>query len=209
MTSNVLLSQLPFSRWFLLILYVFRPFQTPRPEAVSVLTTLLSFSGIVENFPSFKKTPNIGNDLKVSFVNRTPGLCPPSLLETSLFQLRIVNALLHTAKKEQSGLARCVALSGLGIYLIQEFEKGSKHTSLNEAFNVILLALKVSGLIFYIHSSCSSHIKTILCFQFNHEIVAQVACDILFLICDYVNILSERYPELLPRTIEVGHNYID
>ncbi|KAK7603642.1 hypothetical protein V9T40_003641 [Parthenolecanium corni] len=131
---------------------------TPRPDAVSVLTTLLSFSGIVENFPSFKKTPNIGDDLK----------------------LRIVRILLHTAKREQSGLAKCVALSGLGIYLIQEFEKGSKHASVNEAFNVILLALR-----------------------FNHETVAQVACDIVFLICDYVNVLSERYPELLPRTIEV------
>lgn len=60
-----------------------------------------------------------------------------------LLQVQILQIILYTAKKEQSGLARCIALSGLGIYLIQEFERRSKHTYIKEAFNTLLLALKV------------------------------------------------------------------
>ncbi|XKL61926.1 hypothetical protein PGB90_001759 [Kerria lacca] len=131
---------------------------TPRAEATSVLTTLLSYCSIIQNFPSFQKTPNIGDELK----------------------LRILNCLLYAAKKEQSGLARCIALSGLGIYLIQEFEKRSKHSKIEDVFNTLLLALK-----------------------FNHEIVAQIACDILFLICDYVGTLVQYYPELPPKIVEI------
>lgn len=40
-------------------------------------------------------------------------------------------------------------------------------------------------------------------FQFNHEVVAQVACDILLLICDYTNTLMEWYVELPSKAIEV------
>lgn len=57
--------------------------------------------------------------------------------------MRVLRIILHAAKKEPSGLARCIALSGLGIYLIQEFHRRSKHAYIKEAFNTLLLALKV------------------------------------------------------------------
>ncbi|XP_065226643.1 ral GTPase-activating protein subunit alpha-1 isoform X2 [Planococcus citri] len=134
---------------------------TPRPEAASVLATLLSLSKIVAEFPSFKNTANIAEDLKV----------------------RALKILIHAAKKEQSGLARCIALSALGVYLIEEFETKSKHSYIKEAFNTLLLAIK-----------------------FNHEVVAQVACDVLCLICDYVDTILEQFPELACKTIEVLAN---
>lgn len=52
--------------------------------------------------------------------------------------------LIHAAKKEQSGTARSISLSALGVYLIEEFETKSKHSYIKEAYNTLLLAIKVN-----------------------------------------------------------------
>ncbi len=123
--------------------------QTPRPEAASVLMTLFSFCGIIHKFPSFKDPPDISIEFKVNFILNFYCHCflsiPNFISYIFLFcwQLRILNILLHAAKREQSGLARCIALSGLGIYLVQEFEKRSEHAKIREAYHTLLLSLKV------------------------------------------------------------------
>jgi len=66
-------------------------------------------------------------------------------------QDHIVSILLKCGKREPAGLARCIALSSLGIYLYQELsnplvESGNTafHPKVREAVNVLLLALQVS-----------------------------------------------------------------
>lgn len=58
--------------------------------------------------------------------------------------MHVLKILIHAARKEQSGLARCIALSALGVYLAQEFEAKSKHFYVKDAYNTLLLAIKVS-----------------------------------------------------------------
>lgn len=52
--------------------------------------------------------------------------------------------MLKVAKKEPSGLARCIALSNLGLFLSQELSHNSKHPCIKEAIITLLLALRVN-----------------------------------------------------------------
>jgi len=52
--------------------------------------------------------------------------------------------MLKVAKREPSGLARCIALSNLGIFLCQELNNVNKHECIKEAIFTLLLALQVS-----------------------------------------------------------------
>lgn len=72
-----------------------------------------------------------------------------------------MNILLKCGKREPAGLARCIALSSLGIYLYQELSnppnaKGQRlfHPKMPEAINVLLLALRVC----YIYAFCLNSI---------------------------------------------------
>lgn len=62
-----------------------------------------------------------------------------------MFQDHIVSVLLKSGKREPAGLARCIALSSLGIYLYEEFSHGTFHPKIKETINVLLMALKVCG----------------------------------------------------------------
>jgi hypothetical protein len=59
-------------------------------------------------------------------------------------QDHILSILLKCGKREPAGLARCIALSSLGIYLYQELTHETFHPKIKEAMNVLLLALRVS-----------------------------------------------------------------
>jgi hypothetical protein len=62
----------------------------------------------------------------------------------SCSQDHILSILLKCGKREPAGLARCIALSSLGIYLYQELTHETFHPKFKEAMNVLLLALRVS-----------------------------------------------------------------
>ncbi len=59
-------------------------------------------------------------------------------------QDELISALLKSGKKEPAGLARCVAISSLGIFLYEELSHGSIHPKLKDAINVLLATLRVS-----------------------------------------------------------------
>ncbi|KAL1130227.1 hypothetical protein AAG570_013165, partial [Ranatra chinensis] len=135
----------------------------PRTEAMSILGSLLSFPTSVTGLPVLQP-------VQTEFIVQTY----PDLRD------HVLNILLKSGKKEVAGVARCIALSSLGIFLYQELGKGKKHPKVKEAINTLLLALR-----------------------FNHKTVAQTATDILLLLCDYADILLQSYPEIPPRILEV------
>lgn len=75
----------------------------------------------------------------------------------------MVSILLRAGRREPSGKARCVALSGLGMFVYKELTNHSFHPKIVEAVNVLLLALKVLNkpyLIFFLmFFFCSLTIK--------------------------------------------------
>ena len=64
------------------------------------------------------------------------------------FQDHMISMLLKSGKKEPAGLARCIAISSLGIFLYEELSHNTMHPKLKEAIHVLLLTLKV-GIYFY------------------------------------------------------------
>ncbi|RZF33885.1 hypothetical protein LSTR_LSTR009909 [Laodelphax striatellus] len=136
---------------------------TPRTEAMSILGSMLCFPQSLCQMPMLQPTHR------------------ELIVHTCLdIKDHVVNILLRCGKTETAGVARCVALSSLGIFLYQEFCTGSTHPKIKEAINTLLLALR-----------------------FNHKVVAQVASDILLLLCDHSNFLLRNYPEIPPRIVEV------
>jgi len=59
-------------------------------------------------------------------------------------QDHILSILLKCGKREPAGLARCIALSSLGIYVYQELTHETFHPKIKEAVTVLLSALRVS-----------------------------------------------------------------
>uniref|UniRef100_A0A8D8VA16 Probable Rho GTPase-activating protein CG5521 n=2 Tax=Cacopsylla melanoneura TaxID=428564 RepID=A0A8D8VA16_9HEMI len=93
----------------------------------------------------------------------------------------VLNILLRCGKTEPTGQARCIALSSLGIFLHHTLSSAKpQHACAKEALNTLLLALK-----------------------FNHETVAQIACDVLLSLTSLARVLLQVYPEIPSRIIEV------
>ncbi|XP_073994212.1 probable Rho GTPase-activating protein CG5521 isoform X1 [Rhodnius prolixus] len=136
---------------------------TPRMEAVSILGAMLSFPEQLMSLPVLQPSED----------GLIAAPCPN-------LRDQVLNLILKAGKTEVSGVARCIALSNLGIFLYQELCKNRKHCKIKEAINTLLLALR-----------------------FNHKIVAQTATDILLLLCDHSEVLLKIYPEIPPRIVEV------
>ncbi|KAK2161340.1 hypothetical protein LSH36_118g01030, partial [Paralvinella palmiformis] len=82
----------------------------PRSEAISVLGSLLCFPTHLKQIPTLQ--PN-RKDLVIS--------------QCVDLKDHVVNILLRAGKKEPAGLARCIAISSLGIYLYEELSHGTQH----------------------------------------------------------------------------------
>ncbi len=67
--------------------------------------------------------------------------------------------MLKSGKKEPAGLARCISLSSLGVFVYSELAHESFHPKVKEAIQVLLTALR-----------------------FNNKAVAQIASDMLLLL---------------------------
>ncbi|CAH1791020.1 unnamed protein product [Owenia fusiformis] len=137
--------------------------ETPRAEAISLLGSLLCFPNQFGEMPVLK-----------------PKSVDITHLTASDSKDHIITMLLKAGKKEPAGLARCIAISSLGVFLYEELTHRTMHCRLKEAINVLLVTLR-----------------------FNQKNVAQVAADMLLLLCDHVDALLNHQPDLPKRIIEV------
>uniref|UniRef100_UPI00398E49F9 ral GTPase-activating protein subunit alpha-1 isoform X2 n=1 Tax=Pristiophorus japonicus TaxID=55135 RepID=UPI00398E49F9 len=92
----------------------------------------------------------------------------------------VIMSILKSAREEPSGPARCVALCSLGIWLCEELVHGTHHPQIKDALNVICVTLK-----------------------FPNKAVAQVACDILHLLINYVDKLQNYPPDSPKKILEI------
>ncbi|KAL3872620.1 hypothetical protein ACJMK2_035835 [Sinanodonta woodiana] len=141
--------------------------QTPRSEAISLIGSLVCFPNHCKDIPCL--------DESFERVN----LDPISLRDHTL------RLLIRAGKKEPAGLARCIAISSLGIFLYEELSHGKLHSKLAEAVNVLLGALRCMN-----------------------KMVARVASDMLTLLCDHADKLLEYHPGLPKRIIDVTSSTI-
>ncbi|XP_014469000.1 PREDICTED: probable Rho GTPase-activating protein CG5521 isoform X4 [Dinoponera quadriceps] len=137
--------------------------EAPRTEAVSIIGSLLSLPAAMFKLPMLQpKGPDI--------ITMT---CPEA-------KEHIVTILLRSCRREPTGIARCVALSSIAMFVYKELSYKTQHQRIPEAVNVLLLALRAS-----------------------HATVAQVACDSLLLLCDKADVLLELYPNVPSKIIQV------
>ncbi|KAJ9597262.1 hypothetical protein L9F63_011866, partial [Diploptera punctata] len=168
--------------------------KAPRTEAVSILGILLCLPNTYTDMPAFHPE---GNNF--------------TLIPYSDAKDHILNVLLKCGKNEPAGLARCIALSSLGIYLYQELTHEIFHPKLKEAMNVLLLALTgpiaeneltadltISDDERSIDESISDSEATSA-----EEESGEISSDILRLLCDHASHLLEHYSDIPPRIIEV------
>ncbi|XP_070180609.1 ral GTPase-activating protein subunit alpha-1-like isoform X3 [Littorina saxatilis] len=136
--------------------------EPPRAEAVSILGALLSFPN------HFLEVPVLQSSLLTT-----------AIIEADDLKDRIIDLLLKAGKREPAGLARCIAVSSIGIFLYGELLHNSQHPKMKEAINVLLGAL--------------------MCVN---KKVAKVATDILMMLCDHVDRLLDYHPHLPKKITE-------
>ncbi len=75
----------------------------------------------------------------------------------------MIGVLLKAGKKEPNGLARCIALSSLGIFVYRELAHETFHPKLKDAIFVLLAALKFNNkAVAQVTMSCSFLLDLIL-----------------------------------------------
>ncbi|GAB6020527.1 hypothetical protein CHUAL_003210 [Chamberlinius hualienensis] len=149
----------------------------PRTEAMSILGAIICFPLVYVNIPVLK-----------------PNSWEKVYLDQKKAKDNIVGVLLKSGCKEPVGLARCVALSSLAIYLYEELTYNSVDGKLLDSLNVLLAALKQSGL----DTGKSKRLNEI-----TTKAVGQVVCDMLFLLTDHTAALLKLFPDVPKRIIEV------
>ncbi|XP_033356748.1 ral GTPase-activating protein subunit alpha-1 isoform X6 [Bombus vosnesenskii] len=137
--------------------------QAPRTEAVSIIGSLLSLPATTVKLPVLQPTAN-------DIVTMT---CPDA-------KEHIIMILLRSCRREPTGIARCIAVSSIAMFVYRELCYKNQHPRIPEAVTVLLLALKAT-----------------------HATVAQVACDSLLLLCDKADILLELYPNVPCKIIQI------
>ncbi|XP_059477062.1 ral GTPase-activating protein subunit alpha-1 isoform X2 [Neocloeon triangulifer] len=127
----------------------------PRTEAMSIIGALLSLSSIVEN----------------AVLN--PNSTEYSLITSSDTKDYIFSLLLRFGKMEQSGRARCIALSCIGIFLCEELRQGNSHPKMRDAISILLMSLRC-----------------------NHKTIVKVAIENLLLLADNTDALLKVHPDV-------------
>ncbi|XP_054011136.1 ral GTPase-activating protein subunit alpha-1 isoform X7 [Hylaeus anthracinus] len=137
--------------------------EAPRTEAVSIIGSLLSLPATTVKLPVLQPTPT-------DILTMT---CPDA-------KEHIITILLRSCRREPTGIARCVALSSIAMFVYRELCCKNQHPRIPESVTVLLLALRAS-----------------------HATVAQVACDSLLLLCDKADTLLELYPNVPSKIIQI------
>ncbi|XP_065332020.1 ral GTPase-activating protein subunit alpha-1 isoform X2 [Cloeon dipterum] len=127
----------------------------PRTEAMSIIGALLSLNSIAEN----------------AVLN--PNSTEYSLITSSDTKDYIFTLLLRFGKMEQSGKARCIALSCIGIFLCEELRQRHSHPKMRDAISVLLMSLRC-----------------------NHKTIVKVAIENILLLADNTDALLMQHPEL-------------
>ncbi|CAL1547567.1 unnamed protein product [Lymnaea stagnalis] len=136
--------------------------EPPRAEAVTVLGSLLCYPHHLQEIPVLE--PETMRTINIS--------------SADLKDL-VLDLLLKAGKREPAGLARCVAVSSVAIFLYGELTHGTMHSKMKEAINVLLGALM----------------------SVNKK-VAKVASDMLLLLCDHVDQLLDYHPQMPKKITE-------
>ncbi|KAK3764075.1 hypothetical protein RRG08_046540 [Elysia crispata] len=136
--------------------------EPPRAEAVKVLGSLLCYPHHLQEVPVLE--PETMKTVKIS---------------ASELKDLVLDLLLKAGKREPAGLARCVAVSSVAIFLYGELTHGTLHPKMKEAINVLLGAL--------------------MCVN---KKVAKVASDMLLLLCDHVDRLLDYHPQMPKKITE-------
>lgn len=131
--------------------------EAPRKEGVTLLGSLVCF-------------PNHYGETPVLYEEQS-GLCP---LPSKHMKDCLMELLTTSAKTEPLTGARCIALSSLGIYLVEELLAGTCHESIKEVISVLLLNLKNQ----------------------TPAAVSHVACDVLCILSEHISALRKIKAEL-------------
>lgn len=67
-----------------------------------------------------------------------------ALINSSDTKDYVFTLLLRFGKMEQSGRARCIALSSICIFMCEELRQGQAHPKMREAISVLLMSLRVN-----------------------------------------------------------------
>ncbi|WAR18389.1 RGPA1-like protein [Mya arenaria] len=103
--------------------------ETPRLEAISILGCLVCFPN------HYKDIPLMHNDLERVTV------------KSDVIKDHVLRLLLKAGKREPAGLARCIAVSSLGIFLYEEITHGTLHSKFVESVmcNTVCLLVPAAG----------------------------------------------------------------
>ncbi|CAG2108810.1 unnamed protein product [Medioppia subpectinata] len=134
----------------------------PRGEALHLLGSLIGFNSVFSNV--------------LVLQSRTP---QPSLMSYKDSKDHVLEILLNSSKREQTGLGRSIALSSLGLFLYQELYNRTNHQRLREITNVLIAGTR-----------------------FNNRVLCRVACDMLRLQTDHSTYLLDSHPEISKKIIE-------
>ncbi|XP_074027407.1 probable Rho GTPase-activating protein CG5521 isoform X2 [Leptinotarsa decemlineata] len=115
---------------------------SPRMEAVSILTNLLSQPEDLSAISVLQPDPEI------------------HIMQCPDIKEHIVSILLRAGRREPNVKARCIALSALGIFVYKELNNRTFHPKVSDAINVLLAALKINSKVI---AQLSSNILFLLC----------------------------------------------
>ena len=97
----------------------------PRTEATSIVGSLLAFPPMLQTIPLLLPNPH-----------------ELTLISSTDVKDQIIGVLLKSGKKEPAGLARCISLSSLGLFVYAELLNESLHGKIKEAIQVLLTGRK-------------------------------------------------------------------
>lgn len=145
-------------------------------------------SNTIKGMPRVEAVTLLGSLVCIPNVYREGGLLvlqctpeePQALAPLTDAKDLIVDLLLKAGKGDPEGGARCTALSALGIFAYEELSHRTGHPKVQEAVGVLLLSIR----------------------DYNHTI-AQVAGDMLRLLCDHAAYLTGQADQVPSIVIEV------
>ncbi|XP_072030810.1 ral GTPase-activating protein subunit alpha-1-like [Amphiura filiformis] len=166
------------------------------PGSTMLILDFIHAANMIASSPNKHEAPRIeALSLLGSLVCFPNMFCNMSVLQPSANDLSLMtckdvkdhlaSVLLKWGKKEPNCEARCIALCSLGIFLYEELVHVTYHQRMKEAITVLLASLKCEN-----------------------KCVAQVACDMLLLLCDHAERLRRALPEVPKKIIEVIANTI-
>ncbi|XP_075723162.1 ral GTPase-activating protein subunit alpha-1 isoform X3 [Rhipicephalus microplus] len=121
--------------------------------------------------------PNVYNELQVLQCTQSE---PPQLAAAASIKELIVDLLLKAGKSDPDGVARCTAICALGMFAYEELSHQTGHPKAREAIGVLLLSIR-----------------------HHNRIIAQVAGDMLRLLCDHAAHLTGQMDQVPAIIVEV------